>query len=752
MLLFELDKTVVLSKKFKLLGKDILYMIRKQLLYSLIFSYIAIFITGICLYLSLNTLTIKSIEGEIEKNYSATLTEVTSNINYIVDDMKRLTIETKEKNSVKEILFLEKELSYQDYYKFILASQDLSKINSYNSFIGETYIYYPQFEMLLNKKGTYSLEVGYDRFHQPCQISYEEWKEDLHQPYNKGTIISLGGKSVYIQSIFSYDFKNYANIVILFNEQRVREMIMHSSTILQGDIYIVDMEERILFSNVIEDLGANSNILINEKQNKKGKYVFLQNDHNDHQLTYTGVIPKQVYKQKISYINQMFILFTSFFIGLILLGLYLIYKKYDHMKQMIDRLNLSSFVMGNQKYAELDYIEKAVLTMRQELDSGKSLILENIFRKSLHGIMSNEEELEKYLGTTFTMSYFILGNLTIDTELKNIYENKLNEFIIRNVFQEVLGENYALYVIEHYKGYLLIANFLGNTHESIFEDAIHRLNVGRNFLEEKIHQSYILTVSNLHSDIKYLSSAYIETQKALEYRMFFNDKKLVTYDSILKEDKPYLYSVEDQVFLSRHIMEGNKEQALALCHQLFKNAFKDRDTSLENTKQMIADIQITLDQIAYELGIDLINIDSKAYHTKKIEEVEETFKDMITFLCNDVQEQKEQEIDKRIQSVISYIEKHYTNNNLTVSLIADVFGMQVSYLSRFFKEQTNENLLQYLTKYRIQKAKELLLDTDQNLNEIAQQVGLLNNVALIRSFKKYEYMTPNEYRVKYKNR
>ena len=69
----------------KLKGEEL--MIRKQLLYSLIFSYIAIFITGISLYISLNKIALKSIEDEITKNYSATLTKTSTNINYIIEDM-----------------------------------------------------------------------------------------------------------------------------------------------------------------------------------------------------------------------------------------------------------------------------------------------------------------------------------------------------------------------------------------------------------------------------------------------------------------------------------------------------------------------------------------------------------------------------------------------------------------------------------------------------------------------------------------
>ena len=97
----------------KLKGEEL--MIRKQLLYSLIFSYIAIFITGISLYISLNKIALKSIEDEITKNYSSTLTKTIKNINYIIEDMNVFILPLKifimiekplSKNTIKEISFI----------------------------------------------------------------------------------------------------------------------------------------------------------------------------------------------------------------------------------------------------------------------------------------------------------------------------------------------------------------------------------------------------------------------------------------------------------------------------------------------------------------------------------------------------------------------------------------------------------------------------------------------------------------------
>lgn len=52
---------------------------------------------------------------------------------------------------------------------------------------------------------------------------------------------------------------------------------------------------------------------------------------------------------------------------------------------------------------------------------------------------------------------------------------------------------------------------------------------------------------------------------------------------------------------------------------------------------------------------------------------------------------------------------------------------------------------------RIEIAKQLLVSTDSNLNQIAEQIGYANDIALIRLFKKYTGVTPGKYRELYKN-
>ena len=104
--------------------------------------------------------------------------------------------------------------------------------------------------------------------------------------------------------------------------------------------------------------------------------------------------------------------------------------------------------------------------------------------------------------------------------------------------------------------------------------------------------------------------------------------------------------------------------------------------------------------------------------------------------------------DHRIQQqVLEIVQENYSNNQLSVASIADYLGINPSYLSTVFKEKTGERPLDYIMRYRIERAKELFLqDASVSVEEIANRVGYDNIRTFVRIFKKYEGITPAQYR------
>lgn len=93
-----------------------------------------------------------------------------------------------------------------------------------------------------------------------------------------------------------------------------------------------------------------------------------------------------------------------------------------------------------------------------------------------------------------------------------------------------------------------------------------------------------------------------------------------------------------------------------------------------------------------------------------------------------------------------YIEENYTMEDLSLQEVADSLGMSVTYLSRTFKSETNMNFVKYLVQVRMDKARELLAESELSAQETAYHVGFSDYVHFSKTFKKFHGLTPSEFR------
>lgn len=101
---------------------------------------------------------------------------------------------------------------------------------------------------------------------------------------------------------------------------------------------------------------------------------------------------------------------------------------------------------------------------------------------------------------------------------------------------------------------------------------------------------------------------------------------------------------------------------------------------------------------------------------------------------------------KLIKDVVNWVMENLDNPKLTLNLAAETFFVSHSYLSRKFKQETGETFKNYLTKLKIDKAKELIETTELLNYEIAERVGIDNPNYLSYCFKKTVNESITEYR------
>lgn len=114
-------------------------------------------------------------------------------------------------------------------------------------------------------------------------------------------------------------------------------------------------------------------------------------------------------------------------------------------------------------------------------------------------------------------------------------------------------------------------------------------------------------------------------------------------------------------------------------------------------------------------------------------------------IFRDVRNYTNSETSSKVSDITSYINNNYSDG-LYLDIVADQFGMTPKYFSEFFKKNVGIGFVEYLTKLRLEKATELLINSELSIKAISEKIGYATSSAFVTAFKKYYGTTPNEFR------
>lgn len=120
----------------------------------------------------------------------------------------------------------------------------------------------------------------------------------------------------------------------------------------------------------------------------------------------------------------------------------------------------------------------------------------------------------------------------------------------------------------------------------------------------------------------------------------------------------------------------------------------------------------------------------------------------ITSSLEKVIEDKKYMDTKPIREAKKYIQDNY-RNPITLEEVSSIIGFNATYFSSLFKKDTGHTFLEYLSEVRMNKAKELLKETNLSISNICEQVGYCDVKHFTKTFAKYSGLKPNEYRKLY---
>lgn len=115
-------------------------------------------------------------------------------------------------------------------------------------------------------------------------------------------------------------------------------------------------------------------------------------------------------------------------------------------------------------------------------------------------------------------------------------------------------------------------------------------------------------------------------------------------------------------------------------------------------------------------------------------------------ICKIFRTRREKSMFGAMGHIIDYINDNYSNENLNLQYLAQKYHITAAYLGKLFKQKTKMSFNNYLLQIRIEKAKELLKNSDYKIYEVAYAVGFSDPNYFTVKFLSAEKITPAKYR------
>ena len=352
--------------------------------------------------------------------------------------------------------------------------------------------------------------------------------------------------------------------------------------------------------------------------------------------------------------------------------------------------------------------------------------------------------------TELKRNYYMVGkvNIALTRELASAerrYQD-LQELIL-SVCRSWSGEEMQVVAVpENLQNIFVI---LASDEKSGFEDCFYRLY--RALEENAGDENTVLTIGigACESDLDRLSEACRDAQTSLE-QMLTGGRGAVYFPEERAASAPGYYFPRDaQKQMVRLLKERNLAGLEALLEEIYQKNLIDADLPAAEVRQMLDELYWTIRK-AVRNAYDLSTIHVRMEPIRDAATVEEIFayyRQVFSACLEEAPSGDAEEKERSLEDEIcQYLEEHLYDPELSLNSAAAQFGVSTKMIGLICRKKYNQTFLNYVRDRQIQRAEELLRDTELSLEEIARQCGFTNILTFRRNFRAVTGVNPSEYR------
>lgn len=380
--------------------------------------------------------------------------------------------------------------------------------------------------------------------------------------------------------------------------------------------------------------------------------------------------------------------------------------------------------------------------------------LYQLFYNRTGGATDVEQRLED-MRLPITSSGFVVMLIEIDNfaalgERYSAGDLNLLRYATQNIVQELSSAKYASLSTEIADNRIAVLINL----ESVAEyDRVQLAGLAGEIIQAVRSYLSLSVTAGFGETVGPLQQAHVSFQQAVDVirrKMLTDDRKVLFHEE--EGHLPsfqYFYPSHVEKAMMNHLRACNEQQAMEGLNEL-KSLLKSKpDLSHENVSRLYNRLIDSIIDLVVDAGMswEAIYGSGNVYRDLARQETIESIHRWMERLCARVMEHFRAQLraPSKADAAIAFMKEHYSAD-ISVEQIADAVQLNPAYFSRLFKQSTGKTVLEYLTLIRLERSKELLGNSALNLHEIAQRIGYNNTNSYIRFFRKYEGVTPGEYR------
>lgn len=194
---------------------------------------------------------------------------------------------------------------------------------------------------------------------------------------------------------------------------------------------------------------------------------------------------------------------------------------------------------------------------------------------------------------------------------------------------------------------------------------------------------------------------------------------------------------------------GEREETVYFVEEFFKDVGSSALKSNMFRQYIVMDVYFCIAEFLESLAFSKEEIEAPDANSGVMQNPENSIGYLIRIICRAL-ELRDKTVSNRygdvVNEVVRYIEENYSDEELSLNVLASHVNFSPNHLSMVFSQQMGQTFIRYLTTYRMNKAKELLRCTGKRSSIISMEVGYKDPHYFSYLFKKTQGMTPTQYR------